>query len=198
MRCKLYAKGTVRGMTYILRNFARWLDQNTGVTTLEYLQEEHLKRWNRHILKTVTPKGMPCKPRYIHRHLTCIRQWLHYLASENLLAPMLCNAVQLIRLPDHLPGSVLTHAQVRKMFSSISTTTQPGYTRRTVLEVLYTSGIRAAELMGLKLSDVNYENKTLLVTGKGNKQRVVPLGRTAMKYLETYVKAVRPFLVGNP
>ena len=66
---------------------------------------------------------------------------------------------------------------------------------RTMLEILYSSGIRIGELLGLNMQDVDFNNGTALVTGKGRKQRVVPIGRTALKYLEGYIKAVRPHQV---
>lgn len=73
-----------------------------------------------------------------------------------------------------------------------------GYRNRAMLEVLYSSGLRAAELLGLDLDDIDFDNATAIVTGKGNKQRVVPIGRTALRYLESYLKAVRPFLLRDP
>jgi site-specific recombinase XerD len=67
-----------------------------------------------------------------------------------------------------------------------------------MLELLYTSGIRAAELLGLNVSDVDLRQGTALVMGKGRKQRVVPIGKTARRFLEGYLAAVRPHLARNP
>jgi len=64
------------------------------------------------------------------------------------------------------------------------------------MEVLYSSGIRIAELLGLDLGDVDSGNATAKVLGKGRKERIVPVGRTALQYLEGYIKAVRPIAVG--
>ena len=193
LRLRNYTPQYVRDVGHKLRRFAGWLQKNAELTTLERLQPEHLRKWNSHILGIVNRKGMPCKPPYIYRHLVCIRQWLKYLAERGVVPLSLGEVVQMIRIPDHLPGSVLTHAQARKLLMAVPTNTPWGYGCRAILEVLYSSGLRAGEFIRLKLSDVDYENKTLLITGKGNKQRVVPVGRTAMRYLETYVKAVRPF-----
>jgi len=64
-----------------------------------------------------------------------------------------------------------------------------------MLEVLYTAGIRANELMTLNLSSIDWTQATAIVMGKGNKERVVPLGKTAMRWLENYVKGIRPFWI---
>jgi integrase/recombinase XerD len=88
--------------------------------------------------------------------------------------------------------------QVKKLLGVIDTTAPDGYRDRTILELLYSTGIRVGELIGLNCEDVDYPNTTMLVNGKGDKQRVVPIGRTALRYLESYTKAVRGFLVRNP
>jgi integrase/recombinase XerD len=67
-----------------------------------------------------------------------------------------------------------------------------------MIELLYSSGLRSAELLGLDVGDVDFEQATAIVTGKGSKQRVVPIGRTALRFLESYLKAMRPFMVRNP
>ena len=89
-----------------------------------------------------------------------------------------------------MPTSVLTHAQVKKLLAVIDTGTPESFRDRVMLEVLYSTGIRVGELMGLNCEDVDWKNATLIVTGKGDKQRLVPIGRTALRYLESYVKAV--------
>ena len=80
----------------------------------------------------------------------------------------------------------------------IVTGTLLGYRDRVIMEVFYSTGIRRKELINLKLSDVNYPQGYLRINqGKGNKDRVVPLGSIACKYLENYIKGVRPELCGH-
>lgn len=66
---------------------------------------------------------------------------------------------------------------------------------RVIVEVLYSSGVRAAELLGLRVEDLDLGGGTALIRGKGNKERVVPLGRTALALLAGYLAAVRPLLL---
>jgi integrase/recombinase XerD len=104
--------------------------------------------------------------------------------------------IQPVKEPFFLPGSVLTHEQMRRLLDMVSTDTPDGYRLRTMLEVLYSSGMRIAELLGLDLGDVDFANATAKVLGKGRKERLVPVGRTALQYLQGYIRAVRPLLVG--
>ncbi|MEI6219436.1 MAG: tyrosine-type recombinase/integrase, partial [bacterium] len=69
-----------------------------------------------------------------------------------------------------------------------------GYRDRSILELMYSNGIRASELLGLELGRIDFKNGTAIIMGKGMKERVVPIGKTAMKYLETYVAIVRPYV----
>jgi site-specific recombinase XerD len=63
-----------------------------------------------------------------------------------------------------------------------------------MLELLYSTGIRAGELLGLEVAHLDLKNSTAMVTGKGNKQRIVPIGKTALRYTQNYLTAVRPFM----
>jgi len=89
----------------------------------------------------------------------------------------------------------MSYMEVKRLFSKINTSTPYGYRDRTIMELLYSSGLRADELVNLRLSSVDIDNSTIRVFGKGQKERVVPVGKTALRYLETYLKAVRPFLL---
>ena len=80
----------------------------------------------------------------------------------------------------------------------MDTTTVLGYRDRTILEVLYATGIRNEELRNLTVADVNLEEGLLRVNrGKGAKDRVTPLGQIASRFLETYINGIRPQLLGG-
>ena len=103
-----------------------------------------------------------------------------------------------IKEPQLLPTSVLNHGQMRELLSSIQTSDPEAYRNRAMLELLYSAGLRAGELLGLNVGDVDLASGTAIVLGKGNKQRVVPVGRTARRVLESYLRGVRPFLMREP
>ena len=125
-----------------------------------------------------------------------INSFLKYLAQGGVTARSLTEVIEYVKEPVFLPGSVLSHEQMRRLMGTVSTDTPEGYRFRTMMEVLYSSGMRIAELLGLDLGDVDFGNATAKVLGKGRKERIVPVGRTALQHLEGYVKAVRPMAVG--
>lgn len=189
---------SIRNLKYNLLRFLTWLDQNKGVDTLQGLRYAHGSAWLTHLTAYRTSKGKPLHPRSINKQVECIRCFLEYLYRQGLVRPQLLQAFEYVKQPRVLPNSILTHAEMRALLESIPTDTSEGYRDRTLFELLYSSGIRAGEILGIQLTDLDLENQTVLVTGKGNKQRVVPIGNTATRFLTSYLAAVRPALEYNP
>ena len=138
---------------------------------------------------------MPLKPRSTNKLISSARAFLDYLAERQIIPPALLAGLSYVKEPSLLPTSVLTHAQVKAMLQAIPTTDAVGWRDRAMLELFYSTGIRARELLGLNIADVDFNNATAIVFGKGQKERVVPIGRTALRLLESYLRGVRPFLL---
>jgi len=187
-----YSPRSVQEERYTLQRLCSWLEQTFECTSPGALCKQHLDAWQKHLCSTVNVSGRPITARTVNKHLTFARSFLGYLADRGHVQRRLVNALERLREPRTLPRSVLTHGQVRKLLDSIDTGSPQGFRDRTVLELLYTSGIRARELTGLDLSDVDLEEGVARVTGKGSKERVVPIGRTALRFLRGYIVGVRP------
>ena len=175
--------------------FIKWLKDRYQADTPDKICKEHLHEWQKHIGSRVNKDGYPLKPRTINTYQESIRGFLRYLFTYGHMYKDLTHEIQYVKKPQTLPGSVLSHAQMRSMLMRIRTDTLTGYRDRAILELLYSSGIRVGELLGIDISHVDLKQHTMMVTGKGNKQRIVPIGATALRYLETYIVAVRPNLL---
>jgi len=175
--------------------FQRWLERVWQLDTLIYLQRKHLEAWLRYLHERRTTRGHPLKASSVNKYIEAVRGLIKYLSKQGVIQPGLIETIDYVKEPRVLPTSVLTHAQVRKLLNTISTQQTVGYRDRAMLELLYSTGIRAGELLRLNCEDVDFRNCTALIQGKGKKERVVPIGRTALRYLESYLKAVRPFLI---
>lgn len=186
---------TVRGSVYNVRSFLRWLSVHHQTHTADRLRRSMCDDWQKHLAAWRTTKGRPLKPRSINKQVECVRGFLKHLVRQGYVQAALVESLQYVKEPKTLPTSVLTHAQVKKLLGVIDTGSPEGYRDRTMLEVLYSTGIRVGELMGLNVADIDFHNRTMIVTGKGNKQRVVPIGKTALRYLESYTQAVRAYLL---
>ena len=185
---------TIKSYSFNGRHFIKFLVQNFRVELPVDIRRSHLDSFQHHLKEKRTRKGIPIKPRTINRSITAARNFLGFLAKRGHILSALVNHLVYVKEPQLLPTGILDDKQVRALLRKIDTSTAKGYRNRTILELMYTSGIRANELVLLDVNSVNLDNKTMLVFGKGSKERIVPIGKTAMKYLENYIRSIRPFL----
>jgi integrase/recombinase XerD len=177
------------------RRFLRWLDAAYGVSTPQKLAPQHLEAWVKHYAGRSTMKGLPLKPTSVSKQFQCDRVFLAWLGKTGVLPPRMFELVPHVKLPHRLPTGVLTHRQMEKLLGKVDTTTPAGLQLRAMLEFLYTSGVRADELLGLNVTSVDLGNLTARILGKGSKERIVPFGQTARRYLELYLRSIRPMLL---
>ena len=192
-----YSRWTIRQGYYCAKRFVDWLQESEGITSAEKIRTSHLQKWLKHLSKLTTSKGRPVKARTVNKHIETVKGFMKYLVRNDHIQKRLAEMLEYVKEPKVLPGSVLIHKQVQRMIAQVDESTSDGYRDRTMLELLYSTGIRASELLGLNTNSIDYLNGTVLVHGKGNKERVVPVGKTALKYVETYTKAVRPYLLSS-
>ncbi|HWR76796.1 MAG TPA: site-specific tyrosine recombinase XerD [Thiobacillus sp.] len=134
------------------------------------------------------------QPRSAARYTSALKRFYRYLLRENLIAADPTLNLDSPKLPRSLPKT-LTEADVERLLDSADTATPLGLRDRAMLETLYATGLRVSELVGLKLTAVNLNDGVLRVTGKGNKDRLVPLGEEAVQWLKRYLADARPLLL---
>ena len=133
-------------------------------------------------------------PRSTARLLSTLRRFYSYCHRHALIGEDPTRLLSAPKLGRPLPDA-LTEDEVERLLSSPDTRTPIGIRDRTMLELLYATGLRVSELVSLCDSQLNLRQGVLRVTGKGEKERLVPLGEEAITWLEKYQKQVRPELV---
>lgn len=134
------------------------------------------------------------QPRSAARYTSALKRFYRYLLRENLIAADPTLNVDGPKLPRALPKT-LTEADVERLLDSAGADTPLDLRDRAMLETLYATGLRVSELVGLKLTTLNLNDGVLRVTGKGNKDRLVPLGEEAVQWLQRYLADARPRLL---
>ncbi|MFA9462270.1 site-specific tyrosine recombinase XerD [Thiohalorhabdus methylotrophus] len=134
------------------------------------------------------------KPRTIARQLSTLRRFFRFLLEEGRLADDPCREVEAPRLDARLPDT-LTESEVEALLNAPDAGDPLGMRDRTMLEVMYATGLRVSELVGLPLGQYRQDAGYVLVTGKGGKQRLVPLGEEALGWLARYLEHARPVLL---
>ena len=132
------------------------------------------------------------------RMLSCVRSFYRYLLRQQLISEDPTRDVAMPKLGRPLPKS-LSEADVERLLAAPDTEDSLGLRDRCMLEVLYATGLRVSELVGLRLDQLNLRQGVVRVTGKGSKERLVPLGEEAMSWLEQYLHSARiQLLAGKP
>jgi integrase/recombinase XerD len=124
------------------------------------------------------------------RILSGIKAFYKYLLFEELIDNDPTLLIEGPKLGRKLPDT-LSYPEIEKLLEAIDLSTAEGGRNRAMLEVLYSSGLRVSELVDLKLTNVYFDVSFVRVIGKGNKERLVPIGRDALKFMKIYIDEIR-------
>jgi integrase/recombinase XerC len=180
---------TLRAYERELRAFVAYIAENQGINTQpSAIEHTRIRAW----LGSLYDRGL--SKASAARALAAVRSWFRWLARFNHVQQNVASLVATPKLPKHLPR-VPSIEQMNRVIDSIDSANTPEEaasaswpTRDAVIfELLYGCGIRNAELTGLNLADIHWANEAILVRGKGQKQRYVPLGDAAAQAVRAYM-----------
>ncbi len=181
-----YSTHTVAGYASDIRQFARWLDEQS--IKPDQVQESEVQRYAAHLFR----QGR--SPRSIQRVLSALRGFYDHLVATHRLADNPASGVRAPRQPRTLPKVLDVDAVMRLLDSRPDGPL--GYRDLAMFELLYSSGMRLSELVGLDCSDLDMAAGEVLVLGKGRVQRKLPVGRMALKalrgWLDVRAKMAKP------
>ena len=180
------SKNTLSAYSSDLRIFAKWLSDKSMLD----VDKGDLSRF----LATRYEAGIG--NRSTARILSSLRRFYGYYIRENSL---IIDPTLLIESPHigrHLPVS-LSELDVELLLNAPEVTNTNGFRDKTMLEVLYATGLRVSELVGLKFEQISFRQGVVRIIGKGNKERLVPVGEEAMSWLEAYMIQARKKLLGE-
>ena len=135
-------------------------------------------------------------PTTIARKLASIKAFYRFLTAERYIRRDPAEVLEAAQKGIHLP-KFLSVQEVDELLEQPNLGTLEGYRDKTMLETLYATGMRVSELVSVPVENVDLKMQYLIVMGKGSKERMLTLGRTALKYLERYLNVVRPQLLHN-
>ena len=135
-------------------------------------------------------------PRSLSRYLSGFRQFYRWLLREGRIREDPTALIESPKLGRGLPKA-LSEQQVTGLLEAPPVETPLGLRDRTMLELMYASGLRVSELVGLDLANINLNQGVVRIMGKGGKERLVPLGEEAMSWLQRYLREARPELMSG-
>jgi integrase/recombinase XerD len=163
---------------------------------LGWLQRQRIHAINdvtrRHIMDYLMAlRDLDRAPATIARHLVAVRVFFRFLHQEGLLATNVTDAMDAPHLWKELPDS-LSPAEIEALLAAPDLKRPEGQRDKAMLELLYSTGLRVSELVGLTLDDLHPDEQYLRCIGKGRKERVIPYGASARVHLQRYLDEVRP------
>ncbi|WP_232534521.1 site-specific tyrosine recombinase XerD [Mycoavidus sp. B2-EB] len=186
LECGL-AKNTLEAYRRDLRLFAEWLAKHEA-TILDEVSEAQLS--------TYFAVRSADKASSANRRLSVLRRYCAWALRERRLTVDPTLKIQAAKKPMRFPSN-LSEAQIEALLAAPDLTTSLGLRDRTMLELMYASGLRVSELVLLKTVEVSLNDGVVRILGKGSKERLVPFGAEAQGWIERYLRVARPALLQN-
>lgn len=184
---KSLAKNSIVAYTEDIECFVRFLSEKKYDLSPDKIEHKHLTEfieWLNKLERTATTQS---------RVVSGIRAFYKYLLLENLVTKNPTELVETPKLGRKLPDTLNVN-DIDDLLSAVGVSTPKGQRDRTMLETMYACGLRVSELVNLKISDLFFDTGFIRVIGKGNKQRLIPIGSEAMKHIDIYKNQIRVHL----
>lgn len=199
LRGKGYSEKTISGYLYSLNFFEKFL-LTKNITDLRHVEEKTIKEYTDYLIDYVPKSGKGKKKGSLDRetrnmYLSKIKKLFNLLIKEDIIFSDPFRNTEERPKKKGLPKDILTEEEIEELFKKPDLKTYLGFRDRTVLEVMYGTGIRIGELEKLNVMDVDFASTIIFVRqGKGRKDRIVPCTKTAFMFLREYLAKVRPAL----
>ncbi len=196
---KRYSTHTVKAYQNDLCSFQKFLEENYEISDLKDARSEMIRTW------IVMMMDQKLSPKSINRKISTLKAFYKYLLRENLIGKNPVENVHTLKQGQHLPNYVEKEKMNNWLDKEFESEDFPNVRDRLVILILYSTGIRLSELLGLTPASFNFSENTLKVKGKRNKERIIPfsieLGSEILKYLElkqkTFSNADEALIVTN-
>lgn len=186
---KNLSENTILSYKHNILNYINFLSEK-NISTPDQVEEKDVSDFVHQL------SNLLLSPKTISQNISAIRSFHKFLLNDGYAISNPTENLSLPKLPKNLP-EVLTYQEIEKILNSINTNDKIGIRDRAILETLYATGMRVSELITLKHQDINFELGIVRVFGKGSKERVVPIGSSALSWIKRYQDEARIFFIEN-
>jgi|TARA_B100001094_G_scaffold169951_1_gene164378 integrase/recombinase XerD len=179
------SKNTITSYLFDLQKLNIFLEENNFSSNPSHIKESTLKKFVYKISKEIKPSSQA-------RIISGIKRFFDFLILENILNENPLENIETPKIGSKLP-TTLTVKEIDKLIDSIDIKSKNKIRNKAIIEILYSCGLRVSELITLKVSDLYFNESIIKVTGKGNKERFVPISKGAINYIEKYLNEIRVF-----
>ena len=177
------SKNTIENYTFDIEKLVLFLNEKEIKTSPIHISEETVQQFIYEIATQINPRSQS-------RLISGLKSFFNYLIFEDYRKDTPLELIEVPKTGRKLPDTLSTE-EIDALIEAIDLSTLEGERNKAMLETLYSCGLRVSELISLKISDLFFEEGFIKITGKGNKQRFVPVGKTTIKFITTYVNQIR-------
>lgn len=189
------SKNTLEAYRRDLKRYGAYLTSR-GLGDATQVDEDSVAGFVSNLSESEYSDGQRYRPSSVARTLAAVRSFHRFLLREGDTPVDPAEGVSRPKVPRNLPRP-LDVADVEAILGAVSGGDVAGMRNRAILETLYGAGLRISELIGLDVDDIDLDEGSVRVVGKGNKERVVPLGKYALAAVSAYLTRIRPMLAGS-
>jgi integrase/recombinase XerD len=189
---KNYSPRTIEEYAGYCRYFLQWLYQEKSKSDLASVTREDAASFQTHLYYYKRRDGKHLTLATQGKRLRAVRCFFRFLARKNHILYDPTTGLELPKEERGLPRGVLNKTEVRRLLSQPDVTTLPGLRARAILELFYSTGMHLSELLNIRIIDLDIDRGLVKIKGKFRKERIVPVGNMAKKYLLRYIEKVRP------
>jgi integrase/recombinase XerD len=180
------SKNTIENYTFDIEKLVLFLNEKEIKISPIHITEELIQQFIYEMASQVNPRSQS-------RLISGLKSFFNYLIFEDYRNDTPLELIEVPKTGRKLPDTLSTK-EIDSLIQAIDLSTPEGERNKAMLETLYSCGLRVSELISLKLSDLFFEEGFIKITGKGNKQRFVPVGKSTIKLVTSYVNQVRVHL----
>ena len=180
------SKNTIDNYTFDIERLCLFLEENSISVSPQIINEETIQLFIYSVAKEVNARSQA-------RIISGLKSFFTYMLFEDYRTDNPLELIETPRIGRKLPDT-LSIIDIDRLIASIDLSSNEGERNRAILETLYGCGLRVSELVSLKISDLFFDEGFVKITGKGNKQRFVPIGSYTQNYIEIYKNSIRTHL----
>ena len=177
------SENSISNYSFDIKKLVKWLDDSLIKDSPVIINKEIIQEFIYHIAKEVNPRSQS-------RIISGLKGFFNYLVFEEYRTTNPVDHIESPKTGRKLPDT-LSVKEIDHLIASIDLSKPQGERNRAIIESLYGCGLRVSELINLKLSDLFFDEGFIKVTGKGNKQRFIPIGNVTVKYISIYKNEIR-------
>jgi len=186
---KSLSENSINSYNFDLNKLFEYLEYR-NIIDVNNISESKLKSFISLQKKQYTRDDKIISEKTISRYISSFKTFFKFLESENIISSNPAELIETPKILRKLPD-ILTYNEITEILESVELNTSAGIRDRAILETMYACGLRVSELINLEINRIDFDDKFITVTGKGSKERIIPVGKYALNYIETYIAELR-------